>query len=547
MGTSCPPPQLYRGLITLGLVVAYLALNLWSQKDRVRGAVLTLASLAYLYINWKHGFVRADGHQIGFYYAALTVIVTAPLILEEAPRFRWPKHLLLGAAGVLSIVSIEFVLPGLSIGILAAAQDRVNRSISFALGVANTHELYAGRLRSEQDALDLVKTKATVGRASVDVLGFEQAAAIYNGFNYQPRPVFQGYSAYTPYLSRLNYDYYASEHAPEYVLFKLQSIDYRLATMDDPHVLRLLIQRYTYQFSELGFTLWKRKPGAFDAASFEPKFIRTTTARVGQTITLSDLANRNIWVEVDYQFTLLGKLRRFLFKPPLVQLRIKDDQGVESVHRLPQPIGQAGFMLNPVVDDLLDFMRASGGTPSRHVAAITVECAKQDRDCLQDEVRFSFSTMPASDAGKNFFRDSDQAKFNMFADAPISYQAFNPPNEDRIDGRKVMVMHAPSEMVFEIPAGANEIRGAFGFIPGAYTNGGNTSGATFVITTSRGGEPTLLFERFLDPVHKLQDRGLQKFAVRLPTSSGRVFLHIKAGPYNENAFDWTAWTGIEFK
>ncbi len=547
MGSSCPPLQLYLGVTVLLLMVSYVLLNLVTHPDRFRGLALTLGAGAYLYLNWKHGFIRADGHQVGFYYAVLTVIVTSPLLLEDAPRFGLPKRLLLIVAALLSLLSLELVLPGLVRGILGAAQHKVDMNVGFALGRDNTRGLYETKLQTEKDALDMIRTKAMVGRSTIDVLGFEQAVAVFNNFNYQPRPVFQGYSAYTPYLSRLNYDYYASDRAPEFVLFKLQTLDYRLSTMDDPHVLRLLVQRYTYLFTEQGFTLWKRKPGPFDAAAFEPKPLRSTPVRLGQKIDLADLADRNIWVEIDYRFSLLGKLRRFTFKPPVVNLRITDQKGYESVHRLPRSIGRAGFMLNPVIDDLLDFMRAAGGTPKRRAVAITIETSTQDQDCLQDDMQISYFSLPPSDAGINFFKEADHALFSMFIDAPISYYALNPPSEETIDKRRVIVMHAPSEMVFEVPSGAGELNGAFGFIPGAYTNGGRTNGAEFVIYWSGGGEPVILLERFMDPLNRLNDRGLQKFNVKLPKSTGRVFLKVNPGPYGQFAFDWTGWTGIEFK
>ncbi|HEX2862884.1 MAG TPA: hypothetical protein VHN79_14650, partial [Lacunisphaera sp.] len=86
MGFASPSNQLYFGLASVGLMLAYLAINLATSPDRARGITLTLGALAYLYVNWKHGFIRADGHQIGFYFAALTVIVSAPLLLEDVPR-----------------------------------------------------------------------------------------------------------------------------------------------------------------------------------------------------------------------------------------------------------------------------------------------------------------------------------------------------------------------------------------------------------------------------------------------------------------------------
>lgn len=548
MGLPCPPMQLYLGLSVLILIVIHALLNLYSHPDRVRGFALTTGVGAFIYLNWKHGYIRADGHQIGFYFAALSVIVTSVIILEDGPRFRLAKRTLLTIAGLITILGMEAALPGVTRGILCNAQAKVNKNVWFALNPEKSRKTYDAQLAGEQAFVDMLRTKATVGSASVDVLGFEQSAALFNDFNYQPRPVFQGYSAYTSYLSRLNYDYYASDKAPEYVLFKLQTIDGRLATMDDPHVLRILIQRYDYLFSEQGFTIWKRKPGDFDAASFEPKFIRKVIAHPGETIDIADLTDKHIWVEIDYGFNLLGRVRRFFFKPPLVQLRIIDEAGVESVHRLPETIGTAGFMLNPVINDLLDFMRAAGGSPKRRVKAIVIETAPQNLDCLQPEIKVSFSSMSASDAGKSYFNQVDRALFHMFVDVPTTFHAHNPPNDDVIDKRRVVVMHAPSEMVFDVPSGAAEINGYFGFVPGAYTDGGKTNGAQFTIVWSNdNGEPVMLFDRFLDPVKKFNDRGIQKFSVKLPESRGRVYLRVSPGPYGEFAFDWTAWSGIEFK
>jgi len=547
MGYPCPPLQLHLGLTVAGLMVVYLLLNLCTATDRPRGLALFLAASAYLYLNWKHGFIRADGHQIGFYYAALTVMVGPPLLLDDGPRLRLPKYLVLGAAALVSLVAMDLVLPGLVRGIAAMDSTAIDRNVRFLLDPAGTKASYNGSFQGEVDRVRMPRTGDAIGQASVDVLGFEQGVALFNDFNYHPRPVFQSYSAYTPYLSGLNRDFYASDRAPEYALFKLQSLDGRLPMMDDPHVLRLLVQRYTYRFSDQGFAVWKLKPGPFNAADFEPKPLRTVTAQLGEKISLADVNSQSLWVAIDYHFSLLGRLRRFLFKPVLVQLRVTDDKGVESLYRLPQPIAATGFMLNPVVNDLLEFMRSAGGEPSRRVQSFAVEVAPEDRAYVAEKIGVTVSTLPPSDAGKSFFQNADRAKFHMFMDVPISYEALNPPNEDQIDGRRVMVMHAPSQMVFQVPAGATTINGSYGFIAGAYSNGGKTNGAEFVISWTDGNDPVILLERYMAPVTNPNDRGLQKFSLKLPKGGGRLTLQVKPGLYNEYAFDWTCWTGIEFK
>lgn len=547
MGLAPNSGQLNHALATVVLICAYFALNILTAPDRIKTIALSLGAFGYLYVNWKHGFIRADGHQIGYYYAALSVIVSSPLLLADGLKFLRLKQTLLFAAGFICLLGMEKILPGLVRGALGNAQNTINLNVAFARGETYTREIYEGKFEAARNAAMLRKVSETVGDSTIDVLGFEQAVALFNDFNYTPRPVFQGYSAYTPYLAGLNRDFYASDRAPEYALFKLQTLDGRLSTMDDPHVLRLLVQRYRYLFSEQGFALWQRKPGPFNPADYEPAPIREGTYRLGESVDLADLAGQNLWVEIDYRYTLLGKLRRFLYRPVEVFLHITDHQGNTTVHRLPGPIGRTGFMLNPLIDDLLEYMRAAGGDPKRRVASIRLDTAPQDRDCVRDEFTLRLSSLPPSDAGKDFFKQANNAMFHMFSNAPVSYEAHNPPNEDLIDGRTVMILHAPSQMFFDVPAGVSMLEGYFGFVGGAYSNGGRTNGAQFTIYWTDGSDRVILHERFLNPVKQLNDRGLQHFSVRLPHGTGHVVMRIDPGPNAEYAFDWTGWTGIEFK
>ena len=62
--------------------------------------------------------------------------------------------------------------------------------------------------------LALPQIKRTIGQSTVDVFGYGQSLAIANDLNYTPRPIFQGYSAYTPALVKANADFYRSAGAP---------------------------------------------------------------------------------------------------------------------------------------------------------------------------------------------------------------------------------------------------------------------------------------------------------------------------------------------
>lgn len=547
MGLAATPAQLRTGLLVLTLFVAYSATTFFTAEDRRKAAGLCLGGGAFVFLNWKHGFIRADGHQIGFYYVILTLVVLAHLLFAHNNRLRPLKLGLLALLALGAAWGNELILPRLMREGLSAAQTKLNLNISFLLHLGENHARYDERLRAQGTRTDLVRTKSIVKDARIDMLGYEQAALLFNGFNYAPRPIFQDYSAYTPTLAQLNFDYFASDRAPDFVLFKLHALDGRLGAMFDPAVLRLLPYRYHYVATDLGYTLWQKDPGAFDPATIAPRPVRATTLKLDQNYSVADLEAENVWAVIDYDFSLLGKLRRFLLRPPEVKLRIVDTRGETHLYRLPEPIGRGGFILSPVINDTLDFMRANGDIPRARATSIAITVDPADRKFVADEISVQLFTLPPSTAAKSYFSETNSNLFHMFANAPASYKSFLPPNEDFIDDHRVMVMHAPSSMYFDVPPGASEITGQFGFVPGAYTNGGKTNGAIFTVIGSSGPDSRVLFERTLDPATRPNDRGLQSFKALLPNGTDKVELRIGPGQYNINAFDWTAWNGIEFK
>ncbi len=139
--------------------------------------------------------------------------------------------------------------------------------------------------------------------------------------------------------------------------------------------------------------------------------------------------------------------------------------------------------------------------------------------------------------------------FHMFKNFPATYESMSPLSESTIDDRQVAILHAPSEMTFEMPRrGATVISGRFGFLPGAYSQGGNTDGAEFIVYWTNGVARTELYRRYLDPVHNRFDRGLQPFEAQLKgLVGGKIYLQIKPGPNNNFSWDWTGWTEIEIK
>jgi hypothetical protein len=231
-----------------------------------------------------------------------------------------------------------------------------------------------------------------------------------------------------------------------------------------------------------------------------------------------------------------------------VRLSLQDAKGNTTIYRLPLPLARAGFLGNPIIDEVGGLMQFAGGIPQRHLARLAVVVDEPDRKYFSGPARVKISRIAASRNAAAFVAEAEKTRFHMFKTVPVAYSAQAPLSDTVVDGQPVMVLHARSELTFNVREGARVVSGKFGYIPGAYSDGGNTDGAEFVIAWSNGGERIELSRRYLDPVRVAADRGLHSFEVSIPPQlGGRLFLSINPGPSGNFSWDWTVWGGIEIK
>jgi len=132
--------------------------------------------------------------------------------------------------------------------------------------------------------------------------------------------------------------------------------------------------------------------------------------------------------------------------------------------------------------------------------------------------------------------------------APVHATAPHGASVTEVDGRLEYFAHAPSSLVYRLPAGGGMLRGGFGIRPAAYgpENPAPTDGAEFIIRWRpvNGGEVVLL-RRLLQPREVPADRGLHFFHVAVPPGpGGELDLIITAGPAGNPASDWTFWSDL---
>ena len=330
-------------------------------KDKGRDLAMLSILFVGLFVAWKAGFVRADHHHIYTLFVFLLLAEPAAwAVFQPGDKHR---RLLLGMT-LLALVSpyvfLFLIRPKYFAELLPRVRDRV---VETGAAFVHPRDFRAGldetlsRVK-EQNALPTIKR--LVGQDSVDVFGYEQAIALLNDLDYRPRPVFQGYSAYTPFLAACNRRFYLGPTAPAFVILKYQTVDDRFAAEDDAGALEVILRDYEPVATEKEYMLWKRK--AESPPLVPHRLVREGTATWGERLPL--LSNEcPAWIEVEIGSTWLGKLREFLYKPAKITMTLETVDHETRRYRLVRPLGRSGFLVEPAVRshaDLLEMYKNPG-------------------------------------------------------------------------------------------------------------------------------------------------------------------------------------------
>ena len=105
--------------------------------------------------------------------------------------------------------------------------------------IVELNQEYKNSMNSIKEKIDLSGISGTV-----DIYPWDQSYIIANELKYQPRPLFQSYSVYTPKLIENNIEFLRSEKAADNILFQIKEIDERLpSTMESASWIEIL-KRY---------------------------------------------------------------------------------------------------------------------------------------------------------------------------------------------------------------------------------------------------------------------------------------------------------------
>lgn len=373
-------------VFALGIATVFLFMLVLWEIPNLRSAARLLMCATFGFLVWKHGFVRADGHTMGFFSCMFVFGLAAPLFLRWNARRAIASWAVSATALGGAFVAIPTLAQELNGGFWSRFQ--ANQYALRTLDRCKTG--FGARAAQAATAMTLPAVCRRVGRATIDQFGFDQAVLLGNNLNYAPRPVLQGYQAYTGKLAELNEAYYRSASAPEYTLARLESIDSRYPTLDDARLLPRLVADHAYVMSEKGYLLLQRHPVP---AEIEIQPLNSGKLRYGTETCELPHVREGVWVQIDVPPSWLGILRTLVYKPPEVTLVIRTEADEEFRFRLIVPAARGGFLLSPYLNDTADLERLVTRRIGRAVRSFRLEIRPQDQVFFLKRARYEISLL----------------------------------------------------------------------------------------------------------------------------------------------------------
>ncbi len=361
---------------------------------------------------FKAGFVRQDLHTL----IAWEGLALAAAILAWSRLRQWRRDIAL-AVLCFAVVGALALRPWIETEDVASA-NRVAAVLSFehsrliadpldqlaaAWDLALQPREFADRLQAAE--VNRWQELAALGplprlAGTVDTIPSIQSQILANGLDYRPRPNFQEYATYTPEGLAANRAFLMRPGAPNWMIFGAEpgfgslTIDNRYSNLAEGPLWLDLLRLYKPQCSIDTFVALQRRDVPVDLKLSD---IRYTSAGFDEIIHVpSTLSATGTFARIDARPTLLGRIAALVFKPAPLFITVDFADEHQQTYRFIGSIGEAGFVLSPLVRTGIEFVElAQGRAPpgDRRVVAFQIHVPPRLRGFFAPEISIQMQSI----------------------------------------------------------------------------------------------------------------------------------------------------------
>lgn len=368
-------PVVYFCFAAMAGMFIMLGLSLFSSDLRPARLGFVACLSCYAFLCWKHAVIRPDPEH--FYWLFVPLPLLCCFLWLPKPDFfpLGPKRWIATAGLFLTIISCLIGMETGNQGVVVQRLLGLPRYL--VIQAACVKDLLTGHYdkvyaAQQQVAKPWVPDISTIRRQvkdePIDVFNYQQWVAIETGLNYVPRPVMQGYQAYTPYLADINGAFYNGPRAPAFVLMNMETIDNRFPTLDDPRVFAALLLEYRPVLSGHSFILLQRS----NPVPFRLEPVLKRSLRFGESVDVSPWAGSMLFLRIYMKPSAAVTASRFIFKEPLVTMNVNCGNGTKEFRFIPI-MGTTPFLLSPLIESNQDMLNVYEGDYTKQLQSFSLQ------------------------------------------------------------------------------------------------------------------------------------------------------------------------------
>lgn len=366
----------------------FLFISILTEKSLTLNArfFLGICFSLFLFLSFKEGFVRHDAHALVAGYSLLVCALCLCAVVSIS------RILVIGSF-CLAILSALFIIHDYeSIRPFNLISKIENNYVAVWKGLSlRTHD--PSTLEDQfNNSLFNLKQQALfpVWAGTTDIYSYNQAWLIASGNIWAPRPIFQSFQAYSKKLAEMNKAYLLSDKAPEHIIFRVETIDNRLPSMDDGASWPILLSQYKAEGEKNDFLYLHRKRNCRFIDTIAPAPYET--ASMGKWVDLSGTAHL-VYAKIIIHPSMLGKIRELLYKPTQLTIKIKLNDNSEREFRLIAGMSESGFIISPLVENTEEFNSLYKGEikTSKIVKSIKISTEKNENMFWHKSYKITFN------------------------------------------------------------------------------------------------------------------------------------------------------------
>ncbi|MBN2755490.1 MAG: hypothetical protein JXR81_11615 [Candidatus Goldbacteria bacterium] len=340
-----------RAVIAAGILLWILGLALIKDKPAAKSLLILL--MPFLSV-LKYVFGREDA----YHYLAFIIFLIIMLYFSMLHIRKLKPLLIYTCLGIISIAVIFTNIAGTEFGIYA--KNDVFKKFFIADGYRKILDfskykkamIYHSEIKLKQSKIPS-EIRDKIGNKTADVYPVEISYIPANYLNWKPRPVFQSYIAYLPWLENKNLQFFSKDSIPEYLIF--ENISGKCATLDDgyvfndePRVIMKILEKYHPESQYNQRIIFRRNE---TSAKWQNEETTEDEVSFGEWIQVPKQRGIVTSARVKVKKTFYGNLKSFFYREPKLLISYMTESGEIYRHNLPAGNIENGIWISPYITD----------------------------------------------------------------------------------------------------------------------------------------------------------------------------------------------------